>query len=236
MIVNADVSGLELYVAADWYNDPVLKDELLNNKNIHEDNQARFKLPELVIAKIFVFRLLFGGTEFGFAQDSDFLSVGFSAKQWRTVIEQFYHKYPDIRKGQDRDIKFVKENGFLEIPSGRYFDFAPVKKHGETKWPESRIKNYPIQGGGADLVKLARIEAFRQFRESGMEGHFIGTIHDSLKYDVPEKNVDATVKILVDSIEKIPEMCYNRWSYKFSLPMRCKVYVGKNSADVERVH
>jgi len=236
MIVNADVSGLELYVAADWYDDPVLKDELLNNKNIHEDNQARFKLPELVIAKVFVFRVLFGGTEYGFSVDSDFLSVGFSQKQWRRVIEQFYEKYPGIQKGHLRDIKFVKENGYLEIPSGRYFNFAPVKRKGESVWPESKIKNYPVQGGGADLVKLARIEAFRQFREAGLEGEFIGTIHDSLKYDVPAKNVDATVKILVDSIAKVPEMCYNRWSYKFSLPMRCKVYVGKNSADVERVY
>jgi DNA polymerase-1 len=228
MLVNADVSGLELYTAADWYGDEVLKAELLANKNVHEDTQRRFNLPQLVIAKIFSFRLLYGSSSFGFARDADFMSVGYNADQWDDVIEEFYTKYPGIKKGQIRDIQFAKENGFIEIPSGRHFNFRPKTD----KWPESLIKNYPIQGGGADLVKLARIEAFKRFLDSGMEGFFIQTIHDSLVYDVPENNVDAIAKILYESIAKVPEMCYTIWNYKFSLPLRCKIEVGPNKRNM----
>ena len=233
MLVNADYKSLEVYVAADWYDDKVLKDELLRKLDLHSINQERFKLPDRVTAKRFIFKLLYGATDFGYANDPDFFGVGYSQKQWQGIIDEFYDKYPDIKKGHNRDIKFVKENGYLEIPSGRYFPFDPRKIKTDQPWTLTKIKNYPIQGFGADLVKLGRIEAFKRFREVELEGEFICTIHDSLVYDVPEKNVDATVKILRESIDKVPEICYNIWSYKFSLPLLCEVSVGPNKFDME---
>lgn len=57
MIVNCDVKSLEIYVAADWYNDKVLQQELLNKEDIHQNNQIKFNLPSRLIAKIFNFKL-----------------------------------------------------------------------------------------------------------------------------------------------------------------------------------
>jgi hypothetical protein len=57
MIVNADVKSLEIYVAADWYDDKVLQQELLNKEDIHQNNQIKFNLPSRLIAKIFNFKL-----------------------------------------------------------------------------------------------------------------------------------------------------------------------------------
>ena len=234
-LINCDVKSLEVYVAADWYDDKVLKDELLQKLDLHSINQERFKLPDRLTAKRFIFKLLYGATDYGFAQDPDFFGVGYSQSQWGDVITEFYNKYPDIKRGHTRDIKFVKENGYLEIPSGRYFPFNQREISTDKPWTLTKIKNYPIQGLGADLVKLGRIEAFRRFREAELEGEFICTIHDSLVYDVPEKNVEATVKILRESIDKVPEICYNVWSYKFSLPLLCEVSVGPNKFDMKEI-
>jgi hypothetical protein len=57
MIVNCDVKSLEIYVAADWYDDKVLQKELLNKEDIHQNNQTAFNLPSRLIAKIFNFKL-----------------------------------------------------------------------------------------------------------------------------------------------------------------------------------
>lgn len=238
MLVNCDVKSLELYIAADWYDDPVLKNELLTGINTHEVNQERFKLPTLVIAKIFVFRLLYGASAYGYTTDPAFYGVGLNQKGWQKLIDEFYAKYPGIAKGHERDIKFVKEHGYLEIPSGRFFEFKPRIRNGEPDWEAVArlIKNYPCQGGGADLVKLARIEAYRCFCEAGLEGFFVGTIHDSLIYDVPEYNILPTARILQESVAKVPEMCYNIWSYKFSLPLRCKIEVGPNKRDMKEIN
>jgi hypothetical protein len=57
MLINADVKSLEIFVAADWYDDKVLKHELLQRIDLHAENQERWKLPSRVLAKIFVFKL-----------------------------------------------------------------------------------------------------------------------------------------------------------------------------------
>lgn len=232
MLVNCDVKSLEVYTAADWYDDKVLKDELLRKLDLHSINQERFRLPDRVTAKRFIFKLLYGATDYGYANDPDFFGVGYSQREWQGIIDEFYNKYPEIGRGHTRDIKFVKENGYLEIPSGRYYPFDGRKINVDQPWTLTKIKNYPIQGFGADLVKLGRIEAFRRFREAELEGEFICTIHDSLVYDVPDKNIEATVQILRESVAKIPELCYNNWSYKFSLPVLCEVSVGPNKFDM----
>ena len=60
MLVNADVTGLEVVVAADRYDDKVLKKELLDGVDIHEVNRDTFKLgegkPGRRVAKFFKFR------------------------------------------------------------------------------------------------------------------------------------------------------------------------------------
>lgn len=235
MLVNADVKSLELFVAADWYSDATLSSELFNKTDLHAQNQARWKLPSRVLAKVFVFKLIYGASAYGYANDPDFMHLHMSEKQWQKVIDAFYEKYPGIKKGHDRDIKLVKEQGFLEIPSGRFFNFRPKKTAFGYKWPLTIIKNYPIQGFGADLVKLARIEAWKRLKEEDIEALFIQTIHDSLVVDTPSKNVQAVAKILSESVAKVPELCYNIYSYKFSLPLYCEILVGPNKKDMEEL-
>lgn len=160
--------------------------------------------------------------------------MGFSQKQWQSVIDEFYSKYHGIGKWHNHLLETCRrDDGVIEIPSGRYYKFEPRKNDwGEWKWPLTQIKNYPVQGFGADLVKLARIEFFERFVQSGLEGFFIQTIHDSLVADVPEKNVAATAKMLSESVAKVPELCYNIWSYKFSLPLTSEILVGPNKKDM----
>lgn len=56
MLVNADVKGLE-WVTGTWYaKDKVAYDEIRSGADQHADNQEKFKLPDRVTAKRFVFR------------------------------------------------------------------------------------------------------------------------------------------------------------------------------------
>lgn len=232
MLINCDVKSLEVYVAADRYDDPTLKEELIARMDLHAINQKRFDLPDRVTAKRFIFKLLYGASAFGYSVDSDFIGVGFNQKQWQRVIDEFYNKYPNILKGHNADSKFVKENGFLVTPSGRYYNLAPEKKSYGWKWPDTKIKNYPIQGFGADLVMLSRIEFYKNFKRSGLEGHFVQTIHDSLVVDTPAKNLYTVSKMLKDAVEITPQRCKEVFNYDFSLPMICEVLYGPNKKDM----
>lgn len=228
---------MEVVVAADLADDKVLKQEILNKVDIHEVNRDRFKLgtgkPGRLVAKVFKFRLIYGGGAWAYANDPEFAPVGYSEQQWQNVIDEYYEKYQGLGRWHLELPNICRENnGLLSTPSGRYFDFSvDFKRQG--KWPLTKLKNYPVQGFGADLVKLARIEFYRLLKESQVEALLVQTIHDSLVADTPRKNVDAVAQMLEQSIARIPELCYNYYGYRFSLPMSSEISVGPNKKELQ---
>lgn len=144
MLVNGDVKGLEVVCAAELSKDPVLWKEILDKEDIHGNNQRAFNLPSRLIAKIFKFRLIYGGSAYSYANDADFSSVGYSQKQWQRVIDEYYTKYAGIRSWHEGLLQTVRESGFIEIPSGRVFRFEPRESWKGLEWPLTTIKNYPV--------------------------------------------------------------------------------------------
>ena len=98
MIVNIDAKSLEwcsyLYLSQDrtgideWYN--VINDP--TKFDIHKDNQTKFKLPSRLIAKIFLFRWIYRGPAFAYANDPLFSTVSKSDRFWQKVIDKFFDK------------------------------------------------------------------------------------------------------------------------------------------------
>jgi len=239
MLINCDVKGLEVVVAAELSGDSVLKQEIVDKVDIHDANRTKFGLgegkPGRLVAKIFKFRLIYGGSAYSYAHDSDFTGVSSDIKFWQRVIDQYYEKYPGIKRWHDSLLVTVKRQGFIEIPSGRFYAFEPTFKYGDWKWPLTTIKNYPVQGFGADLVMLARIEFSRLLRESGLEAHIVGTIHDSIIVDCPQKNVYAVSLLLKQAVESVPVLCKQFFGYSFSLPLTCEIQTGPNKLDMKEL-
>lgn len=220
-------------MAADLARDTVLSKELWEKQDIHENNRVAFNLPSRHIAKIFVFKLLYGASSYGFANDPDFFSVSRSENFWQQVIDNYYKKYYGIAAWHGRLLKTAQTTKMLEIPSGRYFPINPTVNQGRVKWPTTIIKNYPVQGFGADLVQLARIEAYNRVKNELSRTKMICTVHDSLVADSPEDEWEQCAKILYESIAKIPELCYNIYSYKFSLPITSEIQIGENKNELK---
>jgi DNA polymerase-1 len=236
VLLNVDVKGLEVVVAAELSGDTVLRQEIIDRVDIHEVNRDRFKLgagkPGRLVAKIFKFRLIYGGGAYSYAHDSDFAGVSTSEKFWQRVIDEYYDKYQGIGDWHKKLIQTAIRDGRLEIPSGRFFPITPDYTKREP-WPHTIIKNYPVQGFGADLVMLARLQAAKLLRESGLEGLLISTIHDSVVADCPEKNVEAVGRLLNQAVEDVPRLCREVFGYEFSLPMTAECQYGPNKRDLK---
>lgn len=241
MLINADVKGLEVVVAAELSGDKILKQEIIDKVDIHETNRDRFKLgdgkPGRLVAKIFKFRLIYGGSAYSYANDSDFQGVSRSQKFWQNVIDEYYAKYTGIKDWHEQLIQTAQRNGFLEIPSGRQYPISPMvnKWNGGMDWPITVIKNYPVQGFGADLVMLARLEANKRLKASGLEYKLISTIHDSIVADCPGHSYHDVGRILFDSIEAVPALCKKVFDYDFSLPLTSEVQYGPNKKDMKEL-
>lgn len=233
-IVNCDVKSLELVVFAELADDPVMKQEIRDKADLHQNNQDMFGLPSRLVAKRFVFKLIYGATAYGFSTDPDFLFMGYSDKKWQEVIDAFYKKYQGGYQWHARLIREAQSNGRLTIPSGRYFPFSPERRYnGELKWPITQIKNYPVQGFGADLVMLARLEASKRLRASGLTSAvLISTVHDSIVADCRSEDVAAVGRILYESVASVPQLCHKVWGYDFSIPLTSEVQYGPNKKDL----
>ena len=132
MLLNMDVKSLEVCVAADMAKDKVMIREITERQDMHKNNQDVLGLPSRLIAKVFIFRLLFGGSAYSYANDLDFAEVGYNEKQWQEVIDSFYNKYSGIASWHKRIIDEVMRTGKLLSPlNGRYFPFSPEKNYRE---------------------------------------------------------------------------------------------------------
>jgi DNA polymerase-1 len=161
--------------------------------------------------------------------------VSRSQKFWQEVIDNYYAKYVGIKAWHEQLIHTAQRDGRLEIPSGRFFPISPLVNqwNGSMDWPITVIKNYPVQGFGADLVMLARLEASKRLKASGLEYRMVSTIHDSIVVDCHSRDAFAIGKILNDSIEYVPYLCKRVFGYDFTLPLTSEVQYGPNKKDMK---
>lgn len=233
MLVNVDAKALEWLVCAFLSKDKVAYEEIRSNVDQHTANQIRFGLPSRLIAKTFVFRLIYGGSAYSYANDPDFTVVSTSEKFWQQVIDEFYNKYQGVSKWHTSLLQEASSKGKLVMPTGRIFNFSPEKKGYNIEWPRTKILNYPVQGSGADLMTLARVSFYRRFKEGGFSGKLVSTIHDSIVVDVPEEEVERVCILFEEVFNDIPANFERIFGIPFDLPTKCEVEVGPNKYDLK---
>jgi len=207
--------------------DKVGLQEILNGVDMHSDNQQRFKLPSRLIAKTFIFRLLFGGSAYAYSNDVEFSHVSSNEKFWQGVIDETYSKYKGLAEWHKGLVQGVIQTGKVTIPSGRTYTYTPERKRGELVYPRTTILNYPVQGFSADLVQIARVSAWRRLRDKVT---FISTVHDDIEVDVendPQLLYDVCVE-LENVFRDVPANVEKIYRYKMSVPMSGEVSFGFN--------
>lgn len=234
MILKVDGKAIEWRAAVDLSNDKIGIQEILDGVDQHEDNRQRFNLPTRLIAKTFIFRLLYGGTAYAYANDSSFTPVSTKEKFWQEVIDETYRKYRGLADWHKRLLIDAQTKGKIRIPTGREYKFAPVRdRRGDLKWPRTTILNYPVQGYAADIVQIARISAWRRLSEM-KEVLFINTVHDDIELDVandPEKCYNISTE-LENVFRDVPENMRRTYGYDMKVPMSGEVSFGMNLRDM----
>jgi DNA polymerase-1 len=79
--------------------------------------------------------------------------------------------------------------------------------------------NAPIQGGAADILKLAMIEVDRELSRSGLDCLMVLTVHDELVFDVRESDVEAAGGMVREAMEA---------AYPLTVPLKVDLGWGKN--------
>ena len=236
MLVNLDIKSLEWVTIVWMAQDAVGMAEILQGVDQHGENQRTFGLPERRIAKIFVFRLIYGGSKWAYALDSDFNYISKSPAYWQKVIDKFYEKYSGIQRQHALWIRTVTETGQLVMPTGRVFKFERYpNRRGELEWPRTQILNYPVQGTGHDIVTIARVSLHKRIKADehlSSRVDFVSTVHDSIvldvKFDASSKEFTSLVNVILGVFRDVPNNFKLLFKADLNLPIQAEISVGQN--------
>lgn len=233
MLVHADVKGLELVTAAYLSRDPVMSQEIVDQSNggpdIHATNMQVFRIKDRRDAKIFVFKLLYGGTAWGFARQPDFAHISTSVKFWEKLIDTFYKKYSGVAAWHEQLVREVVNTGKLVMPTGREFHYPQRDVIDRIWFWRPKILNYPVQGTGADLVCIGRVTAWKRIRQAQLSPvYWQSTVHDSVDLDVAPNLVYNVCDVVDKSFRDVPKNFERLFGQKFDLPVNVEIEFGKN--------
>jgi DNA polymerase-1 len=175
---------------------------------------------------------MYGGSAYAYANDPEFTVVSSSEKFWQGIIDAFYDKYKGLAAWHTRIVQEVTTTGQLVMPTGRIYSFEPNRRG---DWPITTIKNYPVQGCGADIMAIARVSFHNRFKAGGFTGVEVNTIHDSIVVDCPSNEVDAVVRLFHEVFRDLPTNFERIFKHKFDLPLRVEVGTGPDMKHIEEV-
>lgn len=225
IILAADYSQIELRLMAELSGDEAMMEAFKNGEDIHEATAAKvFDVkPEDVTremrsqAKMVNFGIIYGISAFGLAQ-----RLHISRTEAAELIENYFKKYPGIKKYMDQSIENARENGFVETIKKRRRYLSDINSRNATVrgFAERNAINAPIQGSAADMIKIAMINVDAEFQKHGFESNMILQVHDELVFDAVKSELDTILPIIENGMKNAIS--------EFSVPINVDVDSGNN--------
>ena len=210
-LLSADYSQIELRILAHMTLDPGLVDAFGRDEDIHASTASQvFNVPlqevsldQRRFAKVVNFGLLYGMSEFGLAVRSDR-----SREEAAPIIEEYFRKYPGIRRYLDDTKRMAGEQGYVQTLLGRrrYVPEVHAANMQVRSAAERMAINMPIQGTAADIIKIAMVRLQRSMEEMGLHSRMVLQVHDELIFEVPEEEMEALKGLVQDTMPRAMEL------------------------------
>ena len=230
-ILAADYSQIELRILAHFSEDKNLMEAFNKNADIHNYTASLlFDIKEKDVdsaqrnvAKRVNFGIVYGMSAFGLSKE---LKIGVDEAQ--QFIDSYFARYPKVKSFIDKINKELSKKGAVTTILGRKRnlpDFNSPNPH-IRDFARRQAVNAPIQGSCADLIKVAMLRIYNEFREKNLKARIIIQIHDELVFDVPANELDEVEKIVKENMQE---------AIKLKVPVEVNLKVGKNWGQMRQV-
>lgn len=227
--VGADYSQIELRLLAHLSEDEIFLKAYWDNADIHRMTASQvFHTPFEEVtdlqrrnAKAVNFGIVYGISDYGLSQD-----LNIPVKEAREYIENYFLKYPKVKKFLDNSVLDAKENGVSVTMFGRIRPI-PELKSGQfmvRSFGERIAMNAPIQGGAADIIKLAMIRVHKALKEENINGYIVLQVHDELILEVADDEAQKAKEILIREMQNAASL---------RVPLIAEGYISKNWFDAK---
>ena len=233
MLIQADAKALEWWTAVWLSQDQVGIEEILNGKDLHSENEKAFGLPSRLIAKKYLFRTIYRGSAFAFSKDPEFATTSTSVRFWEGIGDKFFRKYNGLNRWHLDLSKLVVAGKPVVGPQGREWFFEMKRNYrGDLVVPWTTMTNHPVQGTGHDIMAIIRVSFYNRLKKKNNNRvRLLATIHDSILVDVPEEDVDDTVKLFESCFADMPDNFNRMFGVKPNIPLKCECSVGHTMND-----
>lgn len=210
-LVSFDYSQIELRILAHMAHVTNLIDAFNRGKDIHRHTAALvFGVKDEEVtpqmrsqAKAVNFGIIYGMSEFRLSKD-----IGMSISEARDFINKYFETYPEVKTYMDEVVETCKKQGYVStlLNRKRYIPTINDKNFMVRQQAQRYAMNTPIQGTGADILKLAMIEVDKALKEKNLKSQMILQVHDELIFDVFEDELEEVMSLVKEKMENCIKM------------------------------
>jgi DNA polymerase-1 len=228
-LLSADYSQIELRLLAHFSGDPLLMRAYAEDIDIHTltasevfgvtietmDKETRNR------AKAVNFGIVYGISAFGLAAQ-----LGIPQAESKAYIDRYFERYQGVRTFIDRTLEQTRRDGSVRTMFGRMRPIPDIESRNPNQrgFAERTAVNTPLQGTGADLIKLAMISLDRKLTERKLKTRMVLQVHDELLFEVPLAETDEVAALVRAEMEGV---------VKLKVPLVADLAFGPNWRDLK---
>ena len=210
-LLSADYSQIELRLLAHFSGDPLLMRAYAENIDIHTltasevfgiavdtmDKETRSR------AKAVNFGIVYGISAFGLAAQ-----LGIPQAEAKAYIDRYFARYQGVREFIDKTLEQTRRDGSVRTMFGRMRPIPDIESRNPNQrgFAERTAINTPLQGTGADLIKLAMISLDRKLAERKLKTRMVLQVHDELLFEVPLAETDEVAALVQAEMEGVVQL------------------------------
>ncbi|MEZ4368720.1 MAG: DNA polymerase I [Kofleriaceae bacterium] len=227
VLVAADYSQIELRILAHLSGDPTLVQAFRDRVDVHTQTAAEvFAIPreqvgpaERRVAKAVNYGLVYGQSTFGLARALDI-----PRDEAKTYIERYFARFARVRGFMDEVVAEARRRGGSRTLLGRW---RPIPELGSRsvmarRGAERVAQNTPMQGAGADLIKLAMLRTHARLAREGLDAPMLLTVHDELVFEAEPAVAERVGALVAEEMTQ---------AYPLAVPLEVDVGIATNWAD-----
>lgn len=240
--IEADFSQVELRIVAHYAQDPTMIRIFNTDGDIHLTTAMqitgkpadKIEKEERKKAKGVNFGFVFGmgANKFvEYARDSyDVVVTDAEAKAYRG---RFFDTFSRLQPWHERQRRLALQYKRVQSAIGRVRHLPDIDSQDKDVREESQRQaiNSPVQSLASDMMLMSLVTLHAQMPVS--EARIVGTVHDSILFEVRDDKVDGWVKVIRDTMEHLP--LKQKFGVSLSVPIRVDIKVGQHWGEGEEV-
>jgi DNA polymerase-1 len=172
------------------------------------------------------------GASWGKFQDIAWLNYGlrFTNAEAQASRQAFFEMWPDLVAWHAKQKRLVYKYHRVESPLGRVRHLPDILSPNREVQAEAERQaiNSPVQSLASDITLLALTNISRLFRTIGMRSIVVGTVHDSILFEIPEEEMARALVLIKQHMENPP--LEKLFGYTMRVPLVADITVGRHWA------